>query len=331
MNKQARSRLVQDTVRRFHHLPDRTIARHLVNNYPDLFINGEGHTDFEIARSSVRYYTGKNGNGNRKKSDGELFKPFESVEMPKTWNHQETPFELPPGTWLVLNDVHVPFHEPKPLETAIRWGQANNVDGIFLNGDIQDCAAVTFWPTARRDFDRELEASLDFLDFLRQEFPEKHIVYKPGNHELRLPRRFADKMPELATSPLAAMETYMGFEERKVDFLDYHQIVMAGKLPILHGHEIPAINVTVNPARGLFLRAKGWAMCGHCHRTSEHTSRDLMGKLLTTWSVGCLCNLSPDYNPYGNDWNWGAAIINIDNDKGFEVENRRILPSGKLR
>lgn len=329
--KTSKGMIVRETVRRFHHLPDRTIARHLINNYPHLFLDGEGKADLEKARSSVRYYTGKTGKKNRETTtDKELHKDA-PAKMPQTWIEAKTPYQLPPGSWLVMNDTHVPFHEPKPIETAIAWGQASGVDGVFLNGDIQDCQAVTFWPTARRDFDKELEASLDFLDFLRREFEGKKIVYKPGNHEYRLPRRFADKMPELATSPLSAMETYMGFEARDIEFLGYHQKVMAGKLPIIHGHEMRYISKAVNAARGLFLRAKSWGMCGHCHSTSEHTSVDIHEQMLTTWSVGCLCNLSPEYSPMGNDWNWGAAIVHIDKKGGFDVENKRILPSGRLR
>jgi predicted phosphodiesterase len=329
--KTVKGKIVRDTVRRFHHLPDRTIARHLINNYPDLFLNEEGKADIEKARTSVRYYTGKIGDLSRKNcKDKDLHKGAPS-KLPTTWIQAKEPYNLPPGSWLVLCDIHVPFHEVKPLETAIAWGLASGVDGVFLNGDIQDCHSVSFWPTAKRDFDKELESTLDFLDFLRHEFRGKQIVYKPGNHEYRLPRRFADKMPELATSPLSAMETYMGFEERKIEFLGFHQKVMAGELPIIHGHEVPAIHKAVNAARGLFLRAKSWAMCGHCHSTSEHTSVDISGKMLTTWSVGCLCDLSPEYMPMGNDWNWGAAIVHCDKSGGFEVENKRILPSGKLR
>src|SRR5574343_300047 len=70
---------------------------------------------------------------------------------------------------------------------------------------------------------------------------------------------------------------------------------MAGKLPILHGHEVRRMAMAVNPARGLFMRLKSWGMCGHCHKTSEHTERDIRGTILTTWSVGCLCDLSPVY------------------------------------
>ena len=86
----------------------------------------------------------------------------------------------------------------------------------------------------------------------------------------------------------------------------------------------------LNPARGLFLKTKSWAMCGHSHTTSEHTERDIRGTILTTWSVGCLCDLSPDYHAFGNNWNWGVSIVETQANGDFQVDNRRILPNGSV-
>lgn len=320
-----KAQIIKDSIRRFNHLPIRTISRHILTLYGDMF---DG--DLEKIRMSVRYYMGKRGDTLRGEcADKSLFRTG-VVKLPKTWRAEITPYKLKSGTWLVLSDAHVPFHEHKPLESAVQAGQAEKITGIFLNGDWQDCASVTFWPKAHRDFNRETEAAIDSFDWLRSEFPDAEIIYKPGNHEYRLPRIFMSKLPELADTPLAAMETYMGFEERGIEFLDYHQLVMAGDLPIIHGHEVPAINRAVNPARGLFLRTKTFSACSHCHTTSQHTARNIHDDMLTTWSFGCLCDLHPDYNPFGNDWNWGFGIINIEKDGNFEVINRRILSNGKV-
>jgi len=126
------------------------------------------------------------------------------------------------------------------------------------------------------------------------------------------------------------MEIVLDFESRNVEFLDYYQIVMAGKLPIIHGHEVPNILTAVNPARGLFLRTKTYSACSHCHSTSEHNPRNLNDELLTTWSFGALCDLHPDYRPYGSDHNWGFAIINIEKNGQFTVSNRRVLGNGRI-
>jgi hypothetical protein len=250
--------------------------------------------------------------------------------LPPTWRKTRTTYKLPVGLWLVAADVHIPFHEPKPIEAAVKFGQAEKVTGILFNGDLQDCASISYWPTGRkRDFDKEVEMFIDFLDFIDHEFPGTLKVYKPGNHEYRLPRYYQAKAPEMIGLPLQAVDDVLGLEYRGIEFLDYHQIVMAGKLPIIHGHEM-RISTPVNPARGLFLKTKTWALCSHFHRESTHTSTNLQGTLLTTWSTGCLCDLSPDYNPYGNDWCHGFALINVEKNGGFEVRSLRILPNGKV-
>jgi len=325
-NAKANTGIIKDALRRFHHLPNLTIAKYIITKHPEAF---EGN--IEKVRSRIRYYRGANGKDHRGHLKTDEFMPTSPIKMPQTWRKIRTPYHLDPGLWLVLSDIHVPFHEPKPLEQAIKYGQAENVDGIFLNGDIQDCASISFWPTAKRDFDAEVELSIDFFDWLRSEFPKVKIVYKPGNHEYRLPRYFIKNAPEMAESPISAMEVTMGFEDREIEFLDYFQLVYAGLLPIIHGHEVQHISRTVNPARGLFLRSKTFSACSHCHSTSEHPEKTIEGKLLTTWSFGCLCDLQPEYNPFGNQWNWGFALINVEKDGDFEVTNKRILPSGDVR
>jgi predicted phosphodiesterase len=316
--------IVRDVVQRLNHLPTRSIARYLLSMYGGMFEN-----NLERARSAVRYVRGESGVENREKNNNIL--PAEKQEMPDTWRRVTTPYELPSGKYLFIMDAHVPFHEKVPLEAALKYGLKRKVDGIVMNGDMQDCSALSFWKSViRKDFMKEVLVFLEFLDYLRQMFPKEVIVYKPGNHEYRLPRYFAERCPELVETPLVAMETLLDFEGRGIEFLDYHQLIMAGELPVVHGHEFRTITSSVNPARGLFLRANSWALCGHLHRTSEHTDTNIKDTYLTAWSVGCLCDLHPDYSPFGSKWNWGCAIVTIDDKGNFEVENKRILHGGKV-
>jgi len=325
MSNQIRSNIVKDALRRFSNLPLRSVARYLQDTHGTLWDN-----DLEKIRGVVRYWAGKNGEQNRSRSpDKSLFRDT-IVTLPKTWRKQRTPYNMPPGLWLILSDLHVPFHEEIPLEAAVSYGQTEKVDGIFINGDFQDCSSLGYWATAKRDWNAEVEATIDTLDWLRHEFPTQKFVYKPGNHEYRLPRYYVSNAPELAESPLAAMETVMDFESRDIEFLDFYQLVMFGKLTVIHGHEIRHIDRAVNPARGLYLKAKTFCACSHCHSTSMHTPRTIHGDLLTTWSFGCLCDLNPDYNPFGSDWNWGFAVIDVEKNGNFEVINRRILKNGKV-
>jgi predicted phosphodiesterase len=314
----SRSTIVKDALARFPELPLRAIARYILQNFGPQFDN-----DLEKIRSSVRYHVGANGEYSRQ---FRLDPRTKTVKMPETWRKTRVPHKLSPGLWLVMADIHIPFHEPKPLEAAMQYGKNAGVTGVLLAGDVQDCAAVSYWPSAiKRDFDKEVTLFVDFLDLLRREFPKQEIVYLPGNHEYRLPRYYESRVPELIGLPLAAFETVLGLEARNIELLDFRQMVLAGKLPIFHGDEF-RLSRAVNVARGLFLKTKSYSLCAHGHSSSEHTERNIHGTILTTWSIGCLCDLSPDYAPHSN-WNWGACLISIEPNGQFEVLNRRILPN----
>jgi hypothetical protein len=71
-------------------------------------------------------------------------------------------------------------------------------------------------------------------------------------------------------------------------------------------------------------------MCGHWHVTNQYTKNTIEDRLLTTWTTGCMCDLRPDYNPYGNEWNWGFAELWVDKKGDFEIENKRVLHNGKV-
>ena len=255
------------------------------------------------------------------------------LEQPKTKSVSPTPFILPVGKWLIMSDLQIPFHSEFAIEKTLNWAKKDKITGIFLNGDVQDCEALSKFITPhRRDFLKEVEITIDFIDFLKQEFPDIPIIWKPGNHEERLEAYYSRNAPYLLEIPSATLESVLSLEVRNIQYLFRRQKVMAHKLPIFHGHEVrgggnPNL---VSPARWLFLKAKHSAMCGHFHKTSEHPEMNIEGKLMITWTTGCLCSLNPDWNPYANNWNWGFATINIEKD-GYEVRNFRIFDDGQIK
>jgi len=86
----------------------------------------------------------------------------------------------------------------------------------------------------------------------------------------------------------------------------------------------------VNPARGLFLRAKASILAGHNHQTSAHHENDINGSQTACFSTGCLCDLQPDYRPFAfTKWNHGAAIVELNKEGNFSVDNFRII-EGKV-
>jgi len=83
--------IVKAAIRRFYHLPTRTIARHLLETYGQLWDN-----DLERIRRNIRYYLGKSGSTDRAMvKDKDLFRN-EKVDLPPTWRKITTPYHLPP-------------------------------------------------------------------------------------------------------------------------------------------------------------------------------------------------------------------------------------------
>ena len=324
------SRKTQETLRRFgQHVPLKTLARYLIQRQTELYLNKSGLPDVELARSLLRYWAGKQGEKNREKAKNKS-NYRSDYKMPPPMSAVRTPYKLPEELWLVLSDIHVPFHSIHSLEVAFDYAKVQGVSGILLNGDFQDCQAVSYFHVARRDFPMEVELTIDMLDFIRNEFPEIPILWKPGNHEDRLAIYYSSYAPQLSDLPTSNLETILGLEQRNIVFLDRKQKIMAGKLPILHGHELRGGSNSVSPARWLFLKAKGNAMCGHFHRPSTHREATINHKNIVTWTTGCLCTLEPDYNPEANNWSHGFALVHVEKGGGFDVENLEILQNGRV-
>ena len=105
--------------------------------------------------------------------------------------------------------------------------------------------------------------------------------------------------------------------------------VVINNNPFVHGHEFGrTVFSPVNAARGLFMQAKHSAVKGDCHTTSEHTEPDIFGKIMTTYSVGCLCGLTPQWLPL-NKWNHGVAAQDNKKDGTYSFINKKIY-DGKV-
>lgn len=323
--------LVVETIEKLKNASTMSISRYLFENYPLDF------KSVENARGMVRIYRGEHPRKSPSNTDISNLKRTEIVkkqfmakkfELPESDYQKIEPFYIPKGqnNILILSDIHIPYQDNKALELAINYGLENNVNAIYLNGDIMDCYQASRFIKDRRlrDLAGELELTRNFLKTLQETF-NCPIYYKIGNHEDRWEHFLRLKAPELLGIDEFKLEALLRFREYGVTLIDSKQIAYAGKLPILHGHEwFGGFAPPVNPARGLFLKAKESAIIGHHHRTSEHTEKSLSGGVVTTWSMGCLCGLEPEYAPY-NNYNHGFAHVKVDKSGSYEVKNIRII------
>lgn len=306
-------------VEKFPHSSKKELGKMLYKLYPLVF------KDEEAGRSAIRTVTGSNGKLLRNVAGTSTHKEVYKG-LPKGIKNDFAPVALDPGKWGVINDVHIPFHDTRAVDLTLEHFYKRGVKNLLLNGDILDCymaSDFTKIPTMPQLKD-EFDMLKPWLAFLKKKF---NVIYKLGNHEERLERVLIQKAPMLYGWQILSWSALV---ENIVPIVENKKFITAGSLYIGHGHEFGREQVfnPVNAARGYFLRAKANFLGGDKHATSEHIEPNIKGEIIGTWSVGCLCDLTPLYRPV-NKWNLGFAIVEHDGDQ-FEVTNLKIV-NGKVR
>ncbi len=255
-------------------------------------------------------------------------KPADQPQLPEPLDRPYQPFDAQAsGRWLILSDVHLPFHDRGVLELAVAEASRRGVKGVLLNGDILDAHQLSRFDKRPDDvrFVEEIRQGREFLRWLRARLPKARIVWRDGNHDARLFNFLCNKAPELFGLDVLQLPNLLRFGETGTEYVTDMRVITLGRLHVVHGHEYrPGITVPVNPARGLFLRAKGNALCGHFHQTSEHHEPTIAGKPQGCWSTGCCCQLNPPYCPLSR-WNHGFAFCEVGAAGQFSVQNLRVL------
>lgn len=311
-------------------MPTLKLAR-IMNEKEPLTFKG-----IEDARSALRYIEGKSGIRSHRESNSAFIKeesrPYNPYNLPKSEEADYSQYVIKGHKRLgVLSDIHVPYHNIDALTTAITYLKKQNIDGLLLNGDTIDCHRLSRFikDPKKRNFKHELDTFKALFEVLQKELKCK-IFFKLGNHEERYEHFLYEKAGELVGVEEFEFANIIKARANGIEVISDKRVIKINGLNAIHGHEyIGGISAPVNIARGLYLRGKVSALQGHNHSTSEHTETDMNGKVTTTWSVGCLCELHPQYMPL-NKWNWGCMDIDLDsNGLDYEVRNKRIY-KGKI-
>lgn len=315
--------------------PTKTLARLLHKERPDIF------QTIKKAAARVAYYRGNGGKHNRKALAGKEhvranqpagYDMFADLPKPISgW--EELRFRKVKGTKIgVIADVHIPFHDEKALRTALGWLRDEDIDTLILNGDIADFYAFSRWAKDPRlvDPQRDYLMVKEFLRILRREFPTATMYWAEGNHEYRWHTYLSLNAPLIAEMRVGlGMEELFDLRKLKIKWSPRIEVLQVGEISVLHGHEFNGISAQVNAARGLFNKAKNTAVIGHLHQRSTHTEPRLKSKPITTWSVGCLCQLHPDYATI-NKWSHGVMLIDRTKEETYAQVHNKIILDGQV-
>lgn len=311
---------------------NRTLARKIIAENQGVF----SESDLDNVRSKIRYHRGAKGKEKRNRRG--VIEEFKREEMkPSDYmsNFLKKGIKTAKPVWnlpkkhksaLVISDLHIPYHDMTAINAALDYGFSYGVDCIYINGDLIDFARISRWNKDPKTPSMmvEIDGVRAFLEGLCDlGLP---VYYKLGNHEDRWNRYLIDNAPELYEVDRFQMSSVLDLDELGVELIDSKQRAKFGHLNVVHGHEFgQSIFSPVNPARGLFLRAKTSVLAGHNHQTSSHHEGNLNGKQVACFSTGCLCDMEPEYRPFAyGKWNHGAAIVDVSG-QNYSVINFRIM------
>jgi predicted phosphodiesterase len=292
----------------------------------------EYQCSIDQARSLIRVVRGAYGTQRAEAcKDKSLFRPKGKAgtkpKLPPSLAKKWEPFELGGGITVgVISDLHIPYHDEQAIQAAVSYLRRRRPDVLLINGDYGDWYSVSRYmkdPKKRR-LKREIRMQRDGLKWLRSQFPKARIVAKEGNHEIRWSHFLFNSAPEVSEFPQVSLPRILGMKTLGIEYVDNQRPIMAGKLPVFHGHELgKGISSPVNASRGVFTRMISTALVGHHHRTSSHTEPNWKHEEIVCWSTGCLCNLNAEYAVI-NKWNAGFAVVEVDGSGQFEVANLRL-------
>ena len=320
----AKGELVKTYLVQYPHSSTQYISHLIFTDHPSFFDNSEQ------ARSMVRYYRGATGTKNRGNLAPEFFLP--KIQVEDSFKKDYSPYIITDTEYPILvgADAHMPFHDQDAVETFFEYGLKIKAKTIVLLGDWLDLLLMSVFtkdPTMMEPQD-EIDMLKRLLEQVLAAYPKgTKIIYKYGNHEERFEDYIKRNAPHLYKCAKVTLEEQLGLGD-KITIVKDKRIIKVGDLYMIHGHEYRfAIANPVNPARGLYLRAKKSALCAHFHQTSEHTETSISGTVTADWSIGALCDLHPEYMPL-NKWNLGFAHLE-NRDNHFIVDNHRII-NGKI-
>ena len=333
-NRNKDTDIIIEYLKKFPEAPTKTLAKKIYAEHPTF-------TSFEGVYTRVRYYRGQLGEGHRKKLKDKSFQKELKVKhimneklLPESHTKTRTQFTFPTGCLKlgVFGDVHIPYHDNTALETMFTKFEEENVDSLFINGDLLDFYQLSFHEKDPRmvHFKDEIEAGKEFLDYCRSRFPNIPIYYITGNHENRFERYLRIKASELLDMDEFRLDVLLHVAEYKVEFIPFRSKVVFGDYTIEHGDKIPGAGGVV-PARTLLMRLKSNSIVNHFHKSSESSQRVYgIGEPTTikAYSLGCMCDLAPEYMEI-NEWNHGFAIMTKIKDKvsvtNYKIEGNTIL------
>jgi len=238
-------------------------------------------------------------------------------------------------THVVLADHQYGDHDQRAIACAVNVAEEAGPDCIWLDGDVLDCGRLSNFRDRQVHIrlKKELQFAFQHFEELRRRFPGARIIYKPGNHDFRIPLQLlTGNAYEFGDLEEMSLPRLLHLADYGIEYAEGRSLIGRGRISIKHGSRFgmhPAINELRDEGRS--------GSSGHAHKTQTYVST-FPGQRPTVWmNIGCLCNLSPSYAKWDAKnlhHNHGLGVITINGAiQGFEnvvIHRGKCLFRGKV-
>lgn len=229
----------------------------------------------------------------------------------------------------VMNDLHIPFHDPRSVGLVLDIFEDSGVSEIVLNGDVLDFYNLNSHgpkhPDVIETLEEEFYQGLKFIQDLRKRFPDIRIVFNAGNHEHRVDRFVTKNCKDFWN--FLQVENMLQLKEHNIIYNPYNYAyqIKGTKLKIQHSPPSYSENIAMTCIKK---KIGGSYIYGCCHRVQYAVKNIDSGGLTEVWANGWLgsTTLTPShkevfsYTKGHSDWQQAAGIVNVVGNGEFFYE-----------
>jgi len=207
-------------------------------------------------------------------------------------------------------DSHHPMNDKSRCEVFLDDIRRRQPDAVVLMGDIWDAYRIARFTHTMKDAPNtleELDSVQRFLYWVRKAAGPARVVYLKGNHELRLDKHMADRVPEIYKLEAANLPELLKLADIGIEWVDDHDDLVMDGVTYRHG-DIVRKDPGKTALEYVSRYAASYAI-GHCHRMATVQKR-VGDSVLTGIECGCLCSMKAAYDYcYKPDWCRGYIVV----------------------
>lgn len=240
------------------------------------------------------------------------YDPKFDIPKAEIWGVGKAPLVDPAtsGTWetvIFLSDMHVPYHDPVLIDSAIEVIMDVQPDRVVINGDTNDFFVISRFNRAMERLEM-LQAELDMgkkiRALLRNAAPNAVFEETMGNHEERLITYPGFNAPALSSLNALKPANLLGLHDLEIRHWPQNGFRLRDDFLVEHGVAVRKHSGATAKSRLDDTLISG--IMGHTHRMDSHRRSGYRD--LAWYEQGCLCMLNPDYVKGEANWKQGFAI-----------------------